>query len=75
VGDALDDSKTEALTRFVQRGQVAAYLHTQTVAPFCPDFPDSSFSPMRKPLREATIALFSSGRSIVTIKSPTTRLN
>ena len=61
VGDAIDDGKTEALTRFVRRGQVAAYLPTQTVTPFRPDFPDSPFSPMRKPLRESTIALFSSG--------------
>jgi len=61
VGDAIDDGNTDALTRFVQQGQVAAYAPTQTAAPFRPDFPDSPFVPMRKPLREATIALFSSG--------------
>src|SRR6266851_6999814 len=61
VGDAIDDGDTTALARFVQQGQVAAWLPTQTVAPFRPDFPDSPFAHMRKPLHEATIALFSSG--------------
>jgi D-proline reductase (dithiol) PrdB len=61
VGDAIDDGNTDALARFVQQGQVAAYLPTQTVTPFRPDYPDSPFASMRKPLREATIALFSSG--------------
>jgi D-proline reductase (dithiol) PrdB len=60
VGDAIDDGDTTALTRFVQQGQVAAYLPTQTVTPFRPDFPDAPFARMRKPLHEATIALFSS---------------
>ncbi len=61
VGDAIDDGETTALTRFVQQGQVEAYLPTQTVTPFRPDFPDAPFAPLRKPLREATIALFTSG--------------
>ncbi len=61
VGDAIDDADTTALERFVQQGQVAAYMPTQTAAPFRPDFPDAPFAPLRKPLREATIALFSSG--------------
>jgi hypothetical protein len=61
VGDAIDDADTTALERFVEQGQVAAYVPTQTAAPFRPDFPDAPFAPMRKPLREATIALFSSG--------------
>lgn len=61
VGDSIDDGNTDALTSFVQQGQVAAYVPTQTVTPFRPDFPDSPFAPMRKPLREATIALFTSG--------------
>jgi D-proline reductase (dithiol) PrdB len=61
VGDAIDDGNTDALARFVQQGQVAAYLPTQTVTSFRPDYPDSPFASMRKPLREATIALFSSG--------------
>ena len=61
MGDAIDDGNTDALTRSVQQGQVAAYAPTQTAAPFRPDFPDSPFAPRRKPLREATIALFSSG--------------
>jgi len=61
VGAAIDDGSTEALARFVEQGQVAAYAPTQTPAPFRPDFPDSPFAPMRKPLREATVALFSSG--------------
>jgi D-proline reductase (dithiol) PrdB len=61
VGDAIDESSTDTLTRFVQQGQVAAYLPTQTVTPVRPDFPDSPFAPMRKPLRESTITLFSSG--------------
>jgi D-proline reductase (dithiol) PrdB len=61
VGDAIDESNTDTLTRFVQQGQVAAYLPTQTVTPVRPDFPDSPFAPLRKPLRESTITLFSSG--------------
>ncbi len=61
VGDAIDDGSTDALARFVEQGQVAAYVPTQIPAPFRPDFPDAPFSPMRKPLREATVALFSSG--------------
>jgi D-proline reductase (dithiol) PrdB len=61
VGDAIDDGSTDALARFVEQGQVAAYVPTQTPAPFRPDFPDAPFSPMRRPLREATVALFSSG--------------
>ena len=61
VGDAIDDGSTEALVRFVEQGQVAAYVPTQTPLPFRPDFPDAPFSPMRKQLREATVALFSSG--------------
>ena len=61
VGNAIDDGSTDALARFVQQGQVAAYLPTQTVAPFRPDYPDSPFASMRKPLHEATVTLFSSG--------------
>jgi D-proline reductase (dithiol) PrdB len=61
VGDAIDDGSTEALARFVEQGQVAAYVPTQTPTPFRPDFPDAPFAPLRKPLREATVALFSSG--------------
>jgi hypothetical protein len=48
VGDAIDDSSTEALTRFVEQGQVAAYVPTQTATPFRPDFPDAPFAPMRR---------------------------
>src|SRR5713226_10189089 len=61
VGDAIDDGDTDALARFVEQGQVAAYVPTQIPTPFRPDFPDAPFSPLRKPLREATVALFSSG--------------
>ena len=61
VGDAIDDGSTDALARFVEQGQVAAYIPTQTPAPFRPDYPDAPFTPLRKPLREATVALFSSG--------------
>ena len=61
VGDAIDDDRTEALARFVEQGQVAAYVLTQTPTPFRPDFPDAPFAPLRKPLHEATVALFSSG--------------
>src|SRR5216683_7019335 len=61
VGDAIDDGSTDALARFVEQGQVAAYLPTQVPAPFRPDFPDAPFAPLRKPLCEATVALFSSG--------------
>jgi D-proline reductase (dithiol) PrdB len=61
VGDAIDDGNTGALARYVEQGQVAAYVPTQTPTPFRPDFPDAPFAPLRKPLREATVALFSSG--------------
>jgi D-proline reductase (dithiol) PrdB len=61
VGNSIDDGNTGALTSFVQQGQAKAYIPTQTVTPFRPDFPDSPFAPMRKPLSEATIALFTSG--------------
>src|SRR6266699_3624755 len=61
VGDAIDDGSTEALARYVEQGQVAAYVPTQTPTSFRPDFPDAPFAPLRKPLREATVALFSSG--------------
>jgi len=61
VGDAIDDGNTDALSRLVQQGQAAAYIPSQTVTPFRPDFPDSPFARMHKPLREATIALFTSG--------------
>lgn len=61
VGDAIDDCSIEALARFVEQGQVAAYVPTQTPTPFRPDFPDAPFVPLRKPLCEATVALFSSG--------------
>jgi D-proline reductase (dithiol) PrdB len=57
VGDAIDDGSTDALARFVEQGQVAAYVPTQTPAPFRPDFPDAPFTPLRK----ATVALFGSG--------------
>ena len=60
VGDAIDDGRTDALARFVEQGQVAAYVPTQTPAPFRPDYSDAPFAPLRKPLREATVALFSS---------------
>src|SRR5215469_11942120 len=61
VGDAIDDGSTEALARFVEQGQVAAYVPTQTPSPLRPDFPDAPFAPLRKPLRETTMALFTSG--------------
>ena len=61
VGNAIDDGDTHALARFVQQKQAEAYLPGQTVTPFRPDFPDAPFTPMRKPLREATVALFTSG--------------
>lgn len=61
VGGAIDDQDTTALMHFVQQNQAKAYIPTQKAAPIRPDFPDSPFAPMRKPLREATIALFTSG--------------
>ena len=60
VGDAIDDGSTGALTSYVEQGQVAAYVPTQTPTPFRLDFPDAPFAPLRKPLHEATVALFSS---------------
>ena len=64
VGDAIDDERTTALASFVEQGQVAAYLPTQTPTLFRPDFPDSPFAPLGKPLREATVALFSSASDL-----------
>lgn len=61
VGNAIDDRDTTALTRFVQQGQAQAYIPTQTPSPIRPDFPDAPFTPLRKPLHEATVALFTSG--------------
>jgi len=70
VGDAIDDGSTDALARFVEQGQVAAYLPTQIPTPFRPDFPDAPFAPLRKPLREATVALFSSGAIYLDSQDP-----
>lgn len=39
VGDAIDEGSTEALARFVEQGQVAAYVPTQTPTPFRPISP------------------------------------
>jgi len=61
VGDAIDDGSTDALARFVEQGQVAAYVPTQTPTQFRPDYPTAPFATLCKPLREATVALFSSG--------------
>lgn len=61
VGDAIDDRDTSRLTDFVQQEQAHAYIPGQTVSAIRPDFPDSPFTPLRKPLNEATIALFTSG--------------
>jgi D-proline reductase (dithiol) PrdB len=70
VGDAIDDGSTDALARFVEQGQVAAYVPTQITTPFRPDFPDAPFAPMHKPLREATVALFSSGAIYLDSQEP-----
>ncbi|MDQ2716096.1 MAG: glycine/betaine/sarcosine/D-proline family reductase selenoprotein B [Chloroflexota bacterium] len=61
VGDAIDDRDTRRLTDFVQQEQAQAYIPSQTVSAVRPDFPDSPFAPLRKPLHEATVALFTSG--------------
>jgi D-proline reductase (dithiol) PrdB len=61
VGDAIDDRDIGLLTRFVQQEQVQGYLPTQTPSPIREDLPDAPFAPLRKPLSEATIALFTSG--------------
>lgn len=61
VGDAIDDGDTSKLTSFVQQEQAQAYIPGQTASAVRPDFPDSPFAPLRKPLHEATIALFTSG--------------
>ncbi len=61
VGNAIDDGDTQSLAHFVQQGQADAYIPGQTVTSFRPDFPDAPFAPLRKPLREATVALFTSG--------------
>jgi D-proline reductase (dithiol) PrdB len=70
VGDAIDDGSTDAIARFVEQGQVAAYVPTQIPTPFRPDFPDAPFAPMRKPLREASVALFSSGAIYLDSQDP-----
>ncbi len=61
VGDAIDDRDTRRLTNFVQQEQAHAYLSEQTISALCPDFPDSPFTPLQKPLHKATLALFTSG--------------
>jgi D-proline reductase (dithiol) PrdB len=61
IGDAIDDRDINLLTHFVQQQQVHAYLPTQIPSPIRPNLPDAPFAPLRKPLREATIALFTSG--------------
>jgi len=61
LGDAIDDRDIDGITRFVQQQQVQFYLPTQMPSPIRPDYPDAPFAPMRKPLSEATIALFTSG--------------
>ncbi len=61
IGDAIDDHDVDGLTRFVQQQQVQFYLPTQTPSQIRPEYPDAPFAPMRKPLHEATIALFTSG--------------
>src|SRR5258708_1434867 len=61
VGEASDDGSPEALARYGEQGRVAAYAPTQTAPPSRPDFPDAPFAPLRRPLREATVALFSPG--------------
>jgi D-proline reductase (dithiol) PrdB len=70
VGDAIDDGGTGALARYVEQGQVAAYVPTQTPTPVRPDFPDSPFAPLRKPLHEATVALFSSAAIYLNDQDP-----
>jgi D-proline reductase (dithiol) PrdB len=61
VGDAIDERDTHKLTTFVQQEQVQAYLPEQTISALRPDFSDSPFAPLQKPLQEATLALFTSG--------------
>ena len=61
IGDAIDDHDIDGLTRFVQQQQVQFYLPTQKPSPIRLEYPDAPFAPMRKPLHEATIALFTSG--------------
>jgi hypothetical protein len=61
VGDTIDDRDTRKLTAFVQQEQARAYIPEQTISALRPDFPDSPFAPLQKPLEEATIALFTSG--------------
>lgn len=45
----------------MQQEQVRAYIPEQTISALRPDFPDSPFAPLQKPLEEATVALFTSG--------------
>lgn len=61
IGDAIDDRDTTALTHFVQQQQVKAYLATQQQSAVRPDLPPVPLAPLRKPLKEATVALFTSG--------------
>jgi D-proline reductase (dithiol) PrdB len=61
VGDAIDDRSTYRLAHFVQQEQADAYVSEQAISALCPDFPDSPFAPLKKPLQEATLALFTSG--------------
>ncbi len=61
VNNAMDDEDTSALIHFVQQQQMQAYQASQTVSKVRPDLPAVPLAPLRKPLNEAKIALFTSG--------------
>ncbi len=61
IGDAIDDRDTTALTRFVQQQQAQSYTVTQSPSPVRPDLLPVPLAPLRKPLKDATVALFTSG--------------
>ncbi|MBA2677747.1 MAG: hypothetical protein H0U76_05050 [Ktedonobacteraceae bacterium] len=61
IGDAIDDRDTTALARFVQQQQVQAYVASQLPSPVRPDLPPVPLARMGKPLKEASVALFTSG--------------
>ncbi len=61
IGDAMDDRDTTALTHFVQQQQVQAYISSQQPSSVRPDLPPVPMAQLGKPLKDATIALFTSG--------------
>ncbi|GAC1374776.1 MAG: hypothetical protein NVS2B12_34930 [Ktedonobacteraceae bacterium] len=62
IGNVMDDRDTSALAHFVQQQQAQSYaLGQQKPTPMRPEQPAVPLARMHKPLKEATISLFTSG--------------